>query len=60
LMIGEVIDVWAEEELVLPDGNLRLEDGASLGAGGLESYYSLDLVGRFAYAKPDRIPISRI
>lgn len=56
LMIGEVQEVWVDERLVAPDGNLLLGDGASLGAGGLETYYSLVAVGRFAYAKPDRVP----
>ncbi|MFM2134889.1 MAG: hypothetical protein RL021_289 [Bacteroidota bacterium] len=58
LMIGEVREVWIDEELLLPDGNLRLEDGVSVGVGGLESYYSLQAVGRFSYAKPDRVPVN--
>lgn len=60
LMIGEAQEAWVDDSLLAQDGNILLEPDASCGAGGLETYYSLNMVGRFSYAKPDRVPVNTL
>jgi flavin reductase (DIM6/NTAB) family NADH-FMN oxidoreductase RutF len=58
LMIGEVMNVFVDEAVMLPDGNLDLQAAQSVAAGGLETYYSVKLLDKLAYAKPDNRPVS--
>lgn len=57
LMIGKVTLVAVDENVLEEDGNLNLERAQSVGAGGLETYYSLQRVSKFAYAKPGIMPL---
>lgn len=60
LMIGEIVHVLVEDDIILQDGNLDLQSAESIAAGGLETYYGLQRLAKFAYAKPDSRPVSVI
>jgi flavin reductase (DIM6/NTAB) family NADH-FMN oxidoreductase RutF len=60
LIIGKVELVQVDDALLSEDGNLDLGGGVTMGAGGLETYYSHEAVGKFSYAKPDIIPVAAI
>lgn len=52
-VIGSVQRVRFEKEILQADGFLSLEKSGSLTSLGLDAYYSVQSVGRFAYAKAD-------
>jgi flavin reductase (DIM6/NTAB) family NADH-FMN oxidoreductase RutF len=45
-----------EEENLHADGFLDCERGSQLSVAGLDAYYKSALIGRLAYAKPDKLP----
>jgi hypothetical protein len=57
LMVGNITIVAVDENALEEDGNLNLENAQSVGSGGLETYYSLQRLSKFAYAKPGVLPI---
>lgn len=56
LLIGAVELVHVEPEAIMEDGFLDLERLGSITCSGLDSYHSTQLLGRLAYAKPDKAP----
>lgn len=52
LVIGKVISIFLEEDIVSEDGFLQLDKTDTLSCNGADGYYSTQLKGRFAYAKP--------
>jgi flavin reductase (DIM6/NTAB) family NADH-FMN oxidoreductase RutF len=56
LIIGKVVLISIANNLVQPDGNINLEDAKSISAGGLETYYKVNKIKQFSYAKPDKLP----
>jgi flavin reductase (DIM6/NTAB) family NADH-FMN oxidoreductase RutF len=58
-IIGKVLDVYIEENILTSDGYLHLEEAGSVCSLGTDGYYTTDFLGRFAYAKPG-IPIEKI
>ena len=53
LVIGEVIEVILNEEIVHPDGFIHLDQLDTVAISGLDAYYSTDLISRFSYARPE-------
>jgi flavin reductase (DIM6/NTAB) family NADH-FMN oxidoreductase RutF len=52
LIIGKVQHLLLPEGIIEDDGNLALEKLDGTAIGGLDSYYSVEKLGRYAYAKP--------
>jgi len=55
LVIGEVIQVILPDE-VFQENDIDLEVADSVGISGLNSYYSLEKLNRFPYARREEVP----
>ncbi|RXK49716.1 flavin reductase family protein [Aquirufa rosea] len=51
LIVGKIQYISVEDSILLPDGHIDLEKAQSVSAGGLDSYYQLNKVAQFPYAK---------
>ncbi|MGD1945068.1 MAG: flavin reductase family protein [Croceivirga sp.] len=51
LVVGKIQYLLLPEGLVEEDGNIALEQLDSVAIGGLDSYYTIEKLGRYAYAK---------
>ena len=58
-VIGEIQRVRFEKEILQPDGFLALEKVDSLTSLGIDAYYKVEPIGRYAYAKVGR-PVGKI
>jgi len=57
IIIGEILEIRIKDESCLEtDFNLNLEAAKSIGVNGLDSYYTLQKVAKFKYAKPNLAP----
>jgi len=56
LVIGEVLNIYINDGLIDNEGWINHERLGTIGAGGLDSYYSSKLLKRMEYAKPDLPP----
>lgn len=54
LLVGEIQDIYIEDQLIKPDGFVALNEANLLACNGLDAYYTATPEGRFAYAKPDK------
>lgn len=52
LVIGKVQHLLLPKGIIEDDGHIALEKLDSVAIGGLDSYYSIAKLGRYAYAKP--------
>jgi len=52
LVIGKVEYLLLPDGLIEEDGNIALEKLNSVAIGGLDSYYAIERLGRYGYAKP--------
>lgn len=52
LVIGKVEHLLLPDDMIEKDGNISLEQLDSVTIGGLDSYFSIEKLGRYAYAKP--------
>jgi flavin reductase (DIM6/NTAB) family NADH-FMN oxidoreductase RutF len=52
LVIGKVIYIKIEEDIVSEDGFLNLDKANSICSNGLDGYYTTELIARYQYAKP--------
>lgn len=52
LVIGKIIAVELEENMVLPDGFVQLDKVNSVCSNGVDGYYITELLDRYSYAKP--------
>jgi flavin reductase (DIM6/NTAB) family NADH-FMN oxidoreductase RutF len=52
LVIGEILYVKLEDDILLDDGFLSLDKASSLCSNGTDGYYSTQLINRYHYAKP--------
>ncbi len=59
LVIGKVISIHIENDIVSEDGFLHLDKVNSLCSNGIDGYYSTELIERYKYAKPG-IPSQKI
>jgi flavin reductase (DIM6/NTAB) family NADH-FMN oxidoreductase RutF len=56
LMVGSVEHLIIPDELVADTGYLNLEDAQIAAISGLNSYYSLQKIGEYPYARPENTP----
>ena len=56
IVIGKVVYVEIEDELITDDGSVDLVKAQSVGSIGLDGYVDLSWIERLSYAKPDREP----
>lgn len=56
LIIGKIKHLILPEKALDEEGNIQLEVSNSIGIGGLNSYYSLNKIDQFPYAKRDNLP----
>ncbi len=52
LVIGKIISIQIENEILSEDGFLHLEKAVSVCSNGIDGYYTAELIGRYSYAKP--------
>ncbi len=52
LVIGKIISIQIENDIVSEDGFLHLDKAASVCSNGLDAYYTTELIERYSYAKP--------
>ena len=58
LVIGKIISIQIDNEIVSEDGFLHLDKAASICSNGIDGYYSSALISRYSYAKPGLQPQS--
>lgn len=58
LIIGRIQQIEVDNSVIGADGFVDLERADVLACSGLDAYYSTQLLGRLAYAKPDKWPDS--
>ena len=56
LIIGEIRHIYLPENIMSEEGYLNLEKSASVGIGGLNSYYNLNFNAEFLYARIENLP----
>lgn len=52
LVIGKIISIQIENDVVSADGFLNLDKAASICSNGIDGYYTTELIKRYPYAKP--------
>ncbi len=52
LVIGKVISIQIEGDIISPDGFLHLDKVNSICSNGIDGYYTTELIERYQYAKP--------
>lgn len=52
LVIGKVISIQIEKDIVSEDGFLHLDKANSICSNGIDGYYKTELIERYQYAKP--------
>ena len=53
LVIGKIDSIYMDAAIVSEDGFLHLDKADTICCNGADGYYTADLIGRYAYAKPD-------
>ncbi len=56
LLVGTVEHIYLPDALLLPDGTLDLPAAEAVCISGLDTYYTAQPVGAFAYARPGQGP----
>ena len=57
MIIGEITNIYVNSLFVEEDGTLNLESSDSLSVGGLNTYYKLQMLTKFPYARIEKLPI---
>ena len=57
LVIGEINDIFCEEEAIQCDGYIDIESLNTVMVSGLDSYHTSKRLSRLSYAKPDKSPL---
>ena len=52
LIVGKIQKVILAEEALAEDGNILLENIETTGVAGLDSYFEINKIGRFEFARP--------
>ena len=52
LIIGKVITILIEQDIVSDDGFLHLDKANTICSNGIDGYYATELIERYQYAKP--------
>jgi len=56
MVIGSLENIYLPDTLVGSDGFVSLHAQNILACAGLDAYYTTQLINRFAYAKPEKVP----
>lgn len=56
MIIGAIKDLYIPKESIDDKGYIRLDRVFTVGIGGLNSYYGLNRIASFPYARPDHLP----
>ncbi|UKT64251.1 flavin reductase family protein [Pedobacter mucosus] len=56
IVIGEIVQILADDELIMADGTIDHIKAETMTVAGLDTYFSPQLMGKLAYAKPDIDP----
>ena len=56
MIIGAIKDLYIPKECIDDKGYIRLDRVFTVGIGGLNSYYGLNRIASFPYARPDHLP----
>ena len=56
LVIGKIISIQIDNDIVSEDGFLHLDKAASICSNGIDGYYTTELIKRYSYAKPSIQP----
>jgi flavin reductase (DIM6/NTAB) family NADH-FMN oxidoreductase RutF len=56
MVIGSIQHLWVDDLAVEEDGQINLELLSDVGIGGLNSYYKLEKIGQFPYARVSELP----
>ena len=56
LVIGKVISIHIDNEVVSKDGFLHLDKSGSVCSNGIDGYYTTELINRYGYANPGTQP----
>jgi flavin reductase (DIM6/NTAB) family NADH-FMN oxidoreductase RutF len=56
MVIGSIQHLWIDDVAVEEDGQVNLELLNDVGIGGLNSYYKLERIGQFPYARVNELP----
>lgn len=56
LMIGKIEHLFIEEKSIEADGNIRLDFTQNVAVAGLETYYKVEKLAQFPYAKVHKLP----
>ncbi len=56
LVIGKVISIQVDQDIVSEDGFLHLDKANSICSNGVDGYYTTELIERYQYAKPGTQP----
>lgn len=59
LVIGKIAAIYMEAAIVSEDGFLHLDQADTISCNGADGYYTAELIGRYAYAKPN-VVVKRI
>lgn len=57
LIIGQITNIYVNSLFIDEDGTLNLEISDSLSVGGLNTYYKLQMLTKFPYARIENLPI---
>lgn len=56
LVIGKIISIQIEKDIVSEDGFLNLDKSTSVCSNGIDGYYTTELIERYSYAVPGSQP----
>jgi flavin reductase (DIM6/NTAB) family NADH-FMN oxidoreductase RutF len=57
LVIGKIIAIQVDNNVVSEDGFLQLDKAASICSNGIDGYYTTELIKRYSYVKSDIQPL---
>ena len=60
LVIGQIVEVILPEDSIDETGYIDIEACDSICISGLVSYHATERIGRYAYAKPDTVPVNTL
>ena len=56
MIVGSIQHLFIDDKAVEDDGQINLECLNEVGIGGLNSYYRLEKIGQFPYARTNELP----
>lgn len=56
IVIGQIEHILINKDIVSKEGYVNLDEAGSTGIGGLNSYYKLDKITTFPYARKEEVP----